>query len=118
MAASQVQVDGGTVDLRFSSMPTIHGEKIVAPDPGPAPVDPDLNQLGLPSRCFNLFKALLKRPYGLILVCGPTGSGRPRPCTRPFTMLNVLEKNIITIEDPVKYSFKASTRTRSRNPSA
>jgi len=102
----QVQVDGGTVDLRFSSMPTIHGEKIVLRILDQRQSILDLNQLGFHPDVLNLFKALLKRPYGLILVCGPTGSGKTTTLYSAITMLNVLEKNIITIEDPVEYQLK------------
>ena len=102
----QVQVDGGTVDLRFSSMPTIHGEKIVLRILDQRQSILDLNQLGFHPDVLTLFKTLLKRPYGLILVCGPTGSGKTTTLYSAITMLNVLEKNIITIEDPVEYQLK------------
>ncbi len=102
----QVQVDGGTVDLRFSSMPTIHGEKIVLRILDQRQSILDLNQLGFDPEVLTLFKTLLKRPYGLILVCGPTGSGKTTTLYSAITMLNVLEKNIITIEDPVEYQLK------------
>ena len=102
----QVQVDGGTVDLRFSSMPTIHGEKIVLRILDQRQSILDLNQLGFHPEVLTLFKTLLKRPYGLILVCGPTGSGKTTTLYSAITMLNILEKNIITIEDPVEYQLK------------
>jgi len=102
----QVQVDGGIVDLRFSSMPTIHGEKIVLRILDQRQSILDLNQLGFHPEVLTLFKTLLKRPYGLILVCGPTGSGKTTTLYSAITMLNVLEKNIITIEDPVEYQLK------------
>ena len=102
----QVMVDGGTVDLRFSSMPTIHGEKIVLRILDQRQSILDLNQLGFHTDVLTTFKTLLKRPYGLILVCGPTGSGKTTTLYSAITMLNVLEKNIITIEDPVEYQLK------------
>jgi type IV pilus assembly protein PilB len=102
----QVQVDGGIVDLRFSSMPTIHGEKIVLRILDQRQSILDLNLLGFLPEVLALFKTLLKRPYGLILVCGPTGSGKTTTLYSAITMLNVLEKNIITIEDPVEYQLK------------
>jgi len=102
----QVQVDGGIVDLRFSSMPTIHGEKIVLRILDQRQSILDLNQLGFHPDVLTLFKILLKRPYGLILVCGPTGSGKTTTLYSAITMLNVPEKNIITIEDPVEYQLK------------
>jgi len=102
----QVMVDGGTVDLRFSSMPTIHGEKIVLRILDQRQSILDLNHLGFSPEILTTFKTLLKRPYGLILVCGPTGSGKTTTLYSAITMLNVLEKNIITIEDPVEYQLK------------
>ncbi|MCK9362862.1 MAG: Flp pilus assembly complex ATPase component TadA [Syntrophales bacterium] len=102
----QVMVDGGIVDLRFSSMPTIHGEKIVLRILDQRQSILDLNQLGFHPDVLSTFKTLLKRPYGLILVCGPTGSGKTTTLYSAITMLNVLEKNIITIEDPVEYQLK------------
>lgn len=102
----QVQVDGGIVDLRFSSLPTIHGEKIVLRILDQRQSILDLNQLGFHPAVLSLFKTLLKRPYGLILVCGPTGSGKTTTLYSAITMLNVLEKNIVTIEDPVEYQLQ------------
>lgn len=102
----QVQVDGGIVDLRFSSMPTIHGEKIVLRILDQRQAILDLNQLGFHPEVLALFKSLLKRPYGLILVCGPTGSGKTTTLYSAITLLNTLEKNIVTIEDPVEYQLK------------
>jgi type IV pilus assembly protein PilB len=102
----QVQVDGGIVDLRFSSMPTIHGEKIVLRILDQRQAILDLNLLGFDPEVLALFKSLLKRPYGLILVCGPTGSGKTTTLYSAITLLNTLEKNIITIEDPVEYQLK------------
>jgi len=102
----QVQVDGGIVDLRFSSMPTIHGEKIVLRILDQRQAILDLNLLGFAPEVLALFKSLLKRPYGLILVCGPTGSGKTTTLYSAITLLNTLEKNIITIEDPVEYQLK------------
>ncbi len=102
----QVQVDGGIVDLRFSSMPTIHGEKIVLRILDQRQAILDLNQLGFEAAIVSRFKVLLKRPYGLILVCGPTGSGKTTTLYSAVTMLNTMEKNIITIEDPVEYQLK------------
>ncbi|HLA28407.1 MAG TPA: ATPase, T2SS/T4P/T4SS family [Syntrophales bacterium] len=102
----QVQVDGGVVDLRFSSMPTIHGEKVVLRILDQRQAILDLNLLGFDPGVLALFKSLLKRPYGLILVCGPTGSGKTTTLYSAVTMLNTMEKNIVTIEDPVEYQLK------------
>jgi len=102
----QVLVDEGVVDIRFSSMPTIHGEKVVLRILDQRQAILDLNQLGFDAPVLALFKLLLKRPHGLILVCGPTGSGKTTTLYSAVTLLNTMEKNIITIEDPVEYQLK------------
>lgn len=101
----QVVVDGGVVDLRFSSMPSIYGEKVVLRILDQRKAILDINRLGFDPVLLERFKALLKRPYGLILVCGPTGSGKTTTLYSAITLLNTLEKNIVTIEDPVEYQL-------------
>ncbi|MBN1615430.1 MAG: Flp pilus assembly complex ATPase component TadA [Deltaproteobacteria bacterium] len=102
----QVNVDGRTIDLRFSSMPGIHGEKVVLRilDRGRALLD--INSLGIGEEMLEEFKRLLRKPHGLILTCGPTGSGKTTTLYAAVSMLNSSEKNIITIEDPVEYQLK------------
>ncbi|MBC8431640.1 MAG: Flp pilus assembly complex ATPase component TadA [Desulfobacterales bacterium] len=102
----QVNVDRRAIDLRFSSMPGIYGEKIVLRilDRGRAILD--INKLGLDTEMSERYKSLLKRPNGLILVCGPTGSGKTTTLYAALATLNSKEKNIITIEDPVEYQIQ------------
>ncbi len=101
----QVRVDGRTVDLRFGSMPGIYGEKVVLRILDKDKAVLDLNKLGFDTEILKRFKSLLKRPHGLILVCGPTGSGKTTTLYSAITMLKCIEKNIITIEDPVEYQL-------------
>lgn len=101
----QVQVDGRTVDLRFSSMPGIHGEKVVLRILDKNKALLDLNKLGFDEEILDSFKTLIRKAYGLILVCGPTGSGKTTTLYSGISMLNSPEKNIITIEDPVEYQL-------------
>lgn len=101
----QVRVDGRTVDLRFGSMPGIYGEKVVLRILDKEKAVLDLNRLGFDTVVLKRFKSLLKRPHGLILVCGPTGSGKTTTLYSAITMLKCIEKNIITIEDPVEYQL-------------
>ncbi len=102
----QVNVDRRTIDLRFSSMPGIYGEKVVLRilDRGKAILD--INKLGFNTEMSERYKSLLKRSHGLILVCGPTGSGKTTTLYAALSTLNSQEKNIITIEDPVEYQIK------------
>jgi len=101
----QVQLDGRPIDLRFSSMPGIHGEKVVLRILDQIKAILDINSLGFDADILARFKDLLRRPYGLILACGPTGSGKTTTLYSAITMLNTMEKNIITIEDPVEYQL-------------
>ena len=101
----QVQVEGRKVDLRFSSMPGIHGEKVVLRILDKSRAMLDINTLGFDPTVLERFKALLKKPHGLIVVCGPTGSGKTTTLYSAITMLNAPEKNLITIEDPVEYQL-------------
>jgi type IV pilus assembly protein PilB len=101
----QVQLDGKTVDLRFSSMPGILGEKVVMRILDKSKALLDLDALGFAPTVLTRFKALLRSPHGLILTCGPTGSGKTTTLYASLAGLNAREKNIITIEDPVEYQF-------------
>jgi len=101
----QVQLDGRPIDLRFSSMPGIYGEKVVLRILDQIKAILDINSLGFDPDILARFKELLRRPYGLILACGPTGSGKTTTLYSAITMLNTPEKNIITIEDPVEYQL-------------
>jgi type IV pilus assembly protein PilB len=101
----QVNVDGSIIDLRFSSMPGIRGEKVVLRILDKNASLLDVNKLGFEDSIKDRFKKMLRRPYGLILACGPTGSGKTTTLYSGITMLNSPEKNIITIEDPVEYQI-------------
>ena len=101
----QVQVEGRKVDLRFSSMPGIHGEKVVLRILDKSQAMLDINKLGFDPAVLERFKSLLKKPHGLIVVCGPTGSGKTTTLYSAMTMLNAPEKNLVTIEDPVEYQL-------------
>jgi type IV pilus assembly protein PilB len=102
----QVNAAGSIVDLRFSSMPGIHGEKVVLRILDKKQAILDIDILGFDAEVLNRFKSLLRRPYGLILVCGPTGSGKTTTLYSAITMLNSSEKNFVTIEDPVEYQLE------------
>ncbi|MCF7834088.1 MAG: GspE/PulE family protein [Candidatus Pacebacteria bacterium] len=96
-------IDGRKIDFRVSTMPAYFGEKVVMrildSEKGVKP----LEQLGLSERNMALLKEALGKPYGLILITGPTGSGKS---TTLYSMLNALDKegsNIVSLEDPVEY---------------
>ncbi len=102
----QVMAEGRAVDLRVSSMPGILGEKIVLRILDKKNTILDLNQLGFSEDTLIRFKHLLMHPYGLVLVTGPTGSGKTTTLYAAMNFLNTIEKNIITIEDPVEYQME------------
>lgn len=102
----EMNLDGRTVDLRFSSLPTISGEKMVIRILGGTGGVLKRSQLGLSPENELLFEKIIKNPHGLILLSGPTGSGKT---TTLYSMLNSFNKtgtNIITIEDPVEYQLQ------------
>jgi type IV pilus assembly protein PilB len=101
----QVRIDDRNVDLRFGSMPSIYGEKVVLRVLDKSKAVLDLNMLGFKNDILNQFKSVLRRPHGLILVCGPTGSGKTTTLYSAIKVLNCMEKNIVTIEDPVEYQL-------------
>ncbi|MBI2190813.1 MAG: Flp pilus assembly complex ATPase component TadA [Planctomycetes bacterium] len=98
-----VHLDGRDFDLRVSTLPTVAGEKVVLRvlDKGSTVVD--LQRLGLAGDDLQRFQSLFRRPYGMLLITGPTGSGKSTTLYAVLRTLNSGTNNIITIEDPVEY---------------
>jgi type IV pilus assembly protein PilB len=111
----QMKMEGRDIDIRVSSVPTIYGENIVLRILDRSNVMLDLNQLGFSSQTLEKYKQLITRPYGIILVCGPTGSGKTTTLYASLNTINSEEKNIITIEDPIEYHL-AGIRQMQVNP--
>ncbi|CAH0248698.1 Type II secretion system protein E [Massilia sp. Bi118] len=101
----QVMTQGRTVDLRFSSLPGIYGEKVVLRVLDKNQSILDVDKLGMSDNTVDSFKRLLGRSHGLILVTGPTGSGKTTSLYAAINYLKSIEKNIVTIEDPVEYQL-------------
>ena len=101
----QVMTQGRSVDLRFSSLPGIYGEKVVLRVLDKNQSILDIEKLGMSKPNLDLLKKLLGRSYGLILVTGPTGSGKTTTLYASINHLKSIEKNIVTIEDPVEYQL-------------
>ncbi|HEY1226979.1 MAG TPA: GspE/PulE family protein, partial [Ramlibacter sp.] len=101
----QVATQGRTVDLRFSSLPGIYGEKVVLRVLDKNQSILDVDKLGMNQGAAASFKRLLGRSHGLILVTGPTGSGKTTSLYAAISHLKSIEKNIVTIEDPVEYQL-------------
>lgn len=100
-----MQLDGRTIDLRVSTLPTIFGEKIVIRILDRRNLLLNFEQLGFSEKLEGRWKNILHKPEGLILISGPTSSGKTSTLYASLQEVNSIEKNIITIEDPVEYSL-------------
>jgi type IV pilus assembly protein PilB len=94
------------IDIRISTAPTIYGEKVVMRLLDKTNFSLDLEKIGLQNQELEKIRQIISKPYGIILVCGPTGSGKTTTLYSILSMLNDPSKNIITVEDPVEYNFK------------
>jgi len=111
---TNLNIFGRQVDIRTSTLPTINGEKVVM-----RILDKDLHSLniadlGLDSHLQENFKQSLLEPHGMILVTGPTGSGKTTTLYSALNYLNSREKNIITVEDPVEYQMKRINQVQAK----
>lgn len=98
-------VDGVQVDLRISLLPTVYGEKIVIRILGGSSGALDISQLGISKPNRALFEKITQSPNGILLVSGPTGSGKTTTLYSLLKQVNRAEVNIITVEDPVEYKL-------------
>ena len=101
----RVRVGGKDYDLRVSILPTVHGEKIVLRVLDKTNLSASLDKLGLDPDTFRQFKAAVDAPHGLILVTGPTGSGKTTTLYSALNELNNPIFNIVTVEDPVEFQI-------------
>lgn len=99
----QVKMEGRDIDIRVSCVPTIYGENVVMRLLDRSRVIIELKELGFSSSVLPEYEQLIRRPHGIILVCGPTGSGKTTTLYASLNMINSEEKNIVTIEDPIEY---------------
>ena len=101
----KVNVRGREVDLRVSTMPTLWGESIVLRILDRSNVELDFPKLGFAGRGFDDLNRLLQQPNGIILVTGPTGSGKTTTLYTALSALNTTERKIFTVEDPIEYQL-------------
>ncbi len=99
------KVDEKEVDLRISVLPTVFGEKIVMRLLRKSGGLPTLNELGLTGNTLKNLESAILRPHGIIIVCGPTGSGKTTTLYSVLSRLNTTRVNIMTLEDPVEYQI-------------
>lgn len=107
-----LRIAGREVDLRVSTMPTTFGERIVMRILDKQIGRLDLNNLGMSKRLLTKIYKLLETPYGIILVTGPTGSGKTTSLYSMLTVLNKNTRNILTVEDPVEYNLAGIGQTQ------
>jgi type IV pilus assembly protein PilB len=99
----RIRVGGKDYDLRVSIMPTVHGEKIVLRLLDKSNLSASIDKLGLDLDTYQQFKAAIDAPHGLILLTGPTGSGKTTTLYSALNELNSAAYNIVTVEDPVEF---------------
>ena len=108
------RISGSKVDFRVSTFPTYYGEKVVMRILGIQTKDWKLDGVGLTARNLDLIRAAIKKPYGLILISGPTGSGKS---TTLYTLLNEVDRerfNVLSLEDPVEYVIPGVSQSQVR----
>jgi general secretion pathway protein E len=101
-----LRVKGKEIDFRVSSVPTIYGESTVLRILDKSSIVLDIEKLGFPEDTLKGFRSLIERPHGIILVTGPTGSGKTTTLYCALEKINSPEKKIITVEDPVEYQLR------------
>ena len=102
----KTRVKGRELDLRVSTVPTVHGESVVMRVLDRASVRFSLEQMGFEADTLSKFNALLARPHGIVLVTGPTGSGKTTTLYAALSKLDASTQKIINVEDPVEYQLE------------
>ncbi len=102
----KIRKDFKDIDFRVSTLPTNYGEKVVLRILDREQALLDLSNIGMDEYSLGVYKNIIDKPYGIILIAGPTGSGKTTTLYASLNKLNSLEKNIITVEDPIEYNFK------------
>ncbi|WP_218974420.1 ATPase, T2SS/T4P/T4SS family [Streptomyces sp. NP160] len=109
---SRVIVDGSAFDCRVSTLPALHGEKVVIRLLTRGDAVPDLDSLGFEAAQLEVFRKALSVPQGLVLITGPTGSGKTNTLYSALAEVLTPEKNIITLEDPVEVQLPGITQVQ------
>ena len=107
-----LRVAGRGVDVRVSTLPSGHGERVVMRLLDKQAGRLDLEQLGMSAKIHDSFNDLLHRPHGIILVTGPTGSGKTTTLYAGLSILNIKSRNILTVEDPIEYFIDGIGQTQ------
>lgn len=110
-----MRVQGKELDLRVSTVPTAHGESVVMRILDRDSIVFDFQRLGFTDHVLSRFKKELEKPHGIILVTGPTGSGKTTTLYTALQMLNTPERKIITVEDPVEYQLEGVNQIQAKS---
>src|SRR5882724_1925534 len=108
----KLAIRGTPIDLRVATAPTMHGESVVLRLLDRASIPLDLAALGLGGDTLERFLEIVERPHGIVLVTGPTGSGKSTTLYAALTRLNRVERKILTVEDPVEYLLDGIDQTQ------
>ncbi len=111
---TKIKIMGRQVDIRISTLPIIYGEKIVMRILDKGSVSLNIDDIGFENKLMNKFKEVLTQAHGMILVTGPTGSGKTTTLYSSLNFVNSPDKNIITVEDPVEYRLKGINQIQAR----
>lgn len=110
-----LRIGGRQVDVRVSTMPTNHGERAVLRLLDKQSARLDLAELGMDATTLTLLNELIRKPHGILLVTGPTGSGKTTTLYGALTVLNDKKRNILTVEDPIEYDLAGIGQTQVNN---
>jgi type IV pilus assembly protein PilB len=110
----KINFEGREIDFRVSVLPIALGPKVVIRALDKSNLSMGLESLGFSSRSLKIFKEALKKPYGMILITGPTGSGKSTTLYSIVNQLNRPERNIVTLEEPVEYEVEGITQVEVR----
>ena len=112
----RLNADGGAkeIDFRVSCLPTLHGEKVVLRLLDRSKLMLDMTRLGLEAESLSRFEEAIRRPWGLVLVTGPTGSGKTSTLYSAISRLNTPATNIVTAEDPVEFNLAGVNQVQVR----
>lgn len=102
----QITIGGRSIDLRVSTLPTQFGESVVLRVLDRSVVSLEIENLGMPEEVYNAFARDIQKPHGIVIVTGPTGSGKTTTLYSGLRRINTTERKILTVEDPVEYDIE------------
>ncbi|MBL8033923.1 MAG: type II secretion system ATPase GspE [Leptospiraceae bacterium] len=111
----RLRFGGNDIDIRVSSLPTQHGERLVLRLLNRTAAKYDLANIGFEKETYELFIETINHPNGIVLITGPTGSGKTTTLYAALTRLNSPERNIITVEDPIEYQIEGIGQVQARS---